>query len=73
MARHILALTCALAFAQEPIRVTTKLIRKLQSDPQYVLGYSPSGVPLDGRAHRIQVKVKHRGLQLTWRKSYAAE
>jgi len=51
----------------------TKLIRKLQSDPQYVLGYSPSGVPLDGRAHHIQVKVKRRGLQLPWRKSYAAD
>jgi Ca-activated chloride channel homolog len=47
------------------------LVRRLHSDPHYVLAYSPAGVALDGRHHRIEVKVKRgRGLRLTWRRSY---
>ena len=47
------------------------LVRRLHSDPHYVLAYSPNGVPADGRHHRVQVKLKGRGgLRLTWRRSY---
>jgi Ca-activated chloride channel homolog len=50
-----------------------QLVRRLHSDPHYVLGYSPVGVPLDGRSHRVEVKRKGGrtgGLRLTWRRAY---
>lgn len=50
------------------------LVARLQSDPHYVLAYAPADVPLDGRRHRVSVKVKRAGgLRLTWRRSYLNE
>lgn len=46
------------------------LVRRLHKDPHYVLGYVPS---MGGRSHKIRVKVKRRGLRLTWRKSYTGD
>lgn len=50
------------------------LVARLQSDPHYVLAYTPTDVPLDGRHHRVSIKVKRAGgLRLTWRRSYVNE
>ena len=52
------------------------LVRRLHSDPHYVLGYAPVGVVLDGRSHRVDVKLKRGGaggLRLTWRRAYLAD
>ena len=53
-----------------------ELVRRLHSDPHYVLGYAPAGVALDGRSHRVEVKLKRGragGLRLTWRRAYLTE
>jgi VWFA-related protein len=38
----------------------------------YLLGFSPAGVPRDGRFRKIDVKVKRRGLNVRARKGYYA-
>lgn len=53
-----------------------EFVRRLHSDPHYVLGYSPAGVALDGRSHRVEVKLKRGrsgGLRLTWRRAYLSD
>ena len=50
------------------------LVARLQSDPHYVLAYTPTEVRLDGRHHRVSVKVKRAvAMRLTWRRSYVNE
>src|SRR5687768_6784963 len=38
----------------------------------YVLGYYPPGTARDGRFHRIDVRVKRRGLRVSARRGYAS-
>jgi VWFA-related protein len=43
-----------------------------QSSASYLLGYAPAPLHHDGRFHRIEVKVKGRGLQVRARNGYVA-
>jgi len=42
-------------------------------DRYYTLAYDPSGVKLDGRFHKIEVKFKQRGYKLQYRHGYVAQ
>jgi hypothetical protein len=64
--------------ARREVGIGSQRLLTSQTHPQapkrssVCLGYSPS-VPLDGRAHQDPGEGEAKGLQLTWRKSYAAD
>ncbi len=61
-------------WAAKGISEIASLVARLQRDPHYVLAYTPTDVSLDGRQHRVLVKVKRTGgVRLTWRRSYVHE